>query len=123
MGIIWTIVIGFVAGVIAKFIMPGSNEPSGFVLTTIHGGPAWISTEPGGSQGTTGAAHPRRAVAQVSIHPALVRGVAVLQCCSVDRGTRPPPPTARTKSVTCCRLASFACLRAQNTFAFLMNSS
>ena len=37
MGIIWTIIIGFVAGVIAKFIMPGSNEPSGFVLTTILG--------------------------------------------------------------------------------------
>jgi uncharacterized membrane protein YeaQ/YmgE (transglycosylase-associated protein family) len=37
MGIIWTILIGFVAGVIAKFIMPGSNEPSGFVLTTILG--------------------------------------------------------------------------------------
>ena len=37
MGIIWTIVIGFVAGVIAKFIMPGSNEPSGFVLTTVLG--------------------------------------------------------------------------------------
>ena len=37
MGIIWTIVIGFVAGGIAKFIMPGSNEPSGFVLTTILG--------------------------------------------------------------------------------------
>ena len=37
MGIIWTIVIGFIAGVIAKFIMPGSNEPSGFVLTTILG--------------------------------------------------------------------------------------
>ena len=37
MGIIWTIVIGFVAGVIAKFIMPGSNEPSGFALTTILG--------------------------------------------------------------------------------------
>jgi len=37
MGIIWTIVIGFVAGVIAKFIMPGDNEPSGFVLTTILG--------------------------------------------------------------------------------------
>jgi uncharacterized membrane protein YeaQ/YmgE (transglycosylase-associated protein family) len=36
-GIIWTIVIGFLAGVIAKFIMPGSNEPSGFVLTTILG--------------------------------------------------------------------------------------
>lgn len=37
MGIIWTIVIGFVAGVIAKFIMPGRNEPSGFILTTILG--------------------------------------------------------------------------------------
>ena len=37
MGIILTIVIGFVAGVIAKFITPGSNEPSGFILTTILG--------------------------------------------------------------------------------------
>jgi uncharacterized membrane protein YeaQ/YmgE (transglycosylase-associated protein family) len=37
MGIIWTIIIGFVAGVIAKFIMPGKNEPSGFILTTILG--------------------------------------------------------------------------------------
>lgn len=37
MGIIWTIIIGFVAGVIAKFISPGSNEPSGFILTTILG--------------------------------------------------------------------------------------
>src|SRR5215207_5605340 len=37
MGIIWTIIIGFVAGVIAKFLMPGPNEPSGFVLTTILG--------------------------------------------------------------------------------------
>jgi uncharacterized membrane protein YeaQ/YmgE (transglycosylase-associated protein family) len=37
MGIIWTIIIGFVAGVIAKFIMPGDNEPSGFILTAILG--------------------------------------------------------------------------------------
>ena len=37
MGIIWTIIIGFVAGVIAKFIMPGPNEPGGFILTTILG--------------------------------------------------------------------------------------
>jgi len=37
MGIIWTIVIGFFAGVIAKFVIPGKNEPSGFVLTTILG--------------------------------------------------------------------------------------
>ncbi len=37
MGIIWTIVIGFVAGIIAKLVMPGDNEPSGFVMTTILG--------------------------------------------------------------------------------------
>ena len=37
MGLIWTIIIGFVAGLIAKFIMPGENEPSGFILTTILG--------------------------------------------------------------------------------------
>src|SRR5215217_6687489 len=37
MGIIWTIIIGFVAGIIAKFLHPGPNEPSGFILTTILG--------------------------------------------------------------------------------------
>jgi uncharacterized membrane protein YeaQ/YmgE (transglycosylase-associated protein family) len=37
MSILWTIIIGFVAGVIAKFIMPGDNEPSGFILTAILG--------------------------------------------------------------------------------------
>ncbi|MGL6182864.1 MAG: GlsB/YeaQ/YmgE family stress response membrane protein, partial [Aestuariivirga sp.] len=37
MGIIWTIIIGFVVGVIAKFLKPGNNEPSGFILTTILG--------------------------------------------------------------------------------------
>ena len=37
MGIVWTIIIGFVAGIIAKFITPGDNEPSGFILTTILG--------------------------------------------------------------------------------------
>lgn len=37
MGIIWTIIIGFLAGIIAKFIMPGPNEPQGFILTTILG--------------------------------------------------------------------------------------
>ncbi len=37
MGILWTLIIGFVAGIIAKFIMPGDNEPSGFILTTVLG--------------------------------------------------------------------------------------
>jgi len=38
MHILWTIIIGFVVGVIAKFIMPGDKtEPQGFILTTILG--------------------------------------------------------------------------------------
>jgi uncharacterized membrane protein YeaQ/YmgE (transglycosylase-associated protein family) len=37
MGILWTILIGFIAGVLAKLITPGDNEPSGFILTTILG--------------------------------------------------------------------------------------
>ncbi|AZO81391.1 MULTISPECIES: GlsB/YeaQ/YmgE family stress response membrane protein [unclassified Bosea (in: a-proteobacteria)] len=37
MSILWTIIIGFLAGVVAKFLIPGPNEPSGFVLTTILG--------------------------------------------------------------------------------------
>lgn len=37
MGIIWTIIVGAIIGVIAKFIMPGSNEPKGFILTAALG--------------------------------------------------------------------------------------
>ena len=37
MGVLWTILIGFVAGVLAKLITSGNNEPSGFILTTILG--------------------------------------------------------------------------------------
>lgn len=37
MSFLFTILIGFIAGVIAKFVTPGDNEPSGFVLTTILG--------------------------------------------------------------------------------------
>ena len=38
MSIIWTIIIGFVAGIVAKFLHPGSsNEPSGFILTAVLG--------------------------------------------------------------------------------------
>ena len=38
MGILWTIIIGFVAGVIAKFLYPGNKyEPTGFILTTVLG--------------------------------------------------------------------------------------
>jgi uncharacterized membrane protein YeaQ/YmgE (transglycosylase-associated protein family) len=37
MHILWVILIGFVAGMIAKLIHPGRNEPSGFILTTLLG--------------------------------------------------------------------------------------
>jgi len=45
MHIIWTIIIGFVAGIIAKLLTPGRNEPSGFILTTLLGiGGAFLAT-------------------------------------------------------------------------------
>lgn len=36
-GILWIILIGFVAGIIAKMLAPGPNNPSGFILTTLLG--------------------------------------------------------------------------------------
>lgn len=36
-GILWIIIIGFVAGIIARLIAPGPNNPSGFILTTLLG--------------------------------------------------------------------------------------
>ena len=37
MNILWIIVIGFVAGVVARLLAPGPNNPQGFILTTILG--------------------------------------------------------------------------------------
>jgi uncharacterized membrane protein YeaQ/YmgE (transglycosylase-associated protein family) len=37
MGIVWIIVVGFVAGIIARFLSPGPNKPTGFLLTTVLG--------------------------------------------------------------------------------------
>ena len=36
-GIIWVIVVGFVAGIIARVLSPGQNNPTGFILTTVLG--------------------------------------------------------------------------------------
>ncbi len=36
MGIIWTLLIGFVVGVVAKFLMPGPDR-GGIIVTTIIG--------------------------------------------------------------------------------------
>lgn len=37
MGLLWTILIGFLAGLVAKWFMPGDKEPTGFIMTTILG--------------------------------------------------------------------------------------
>ena len=36
MSIIWTILIGFIIGVVAKFLMPG-RDPGGFIITVLIG--------------------------------------------------------------------------------------
>jgi uncharacterized membrane protein YeaQ/YmgE (transglycosylase-associated protein family) len=37
MHILWIIIIGFVAGIIARILAPGPNNPAGFILTTVLG--------------------------------------------------------------------------------------
>lgn len=37
MGFIWIILIGFIAGIIARLLAPGPNNPSGFILTVVLG--------------------------------------------------------------------------------------
>ena len=36
MSIIWAIVIGFIVGIVAKFLMPG-RDPGGFIITALLG--------------------------------------------------------------------------------------
>ena len=36
MSIIWTIIIGFIVGIVAKFLMPG-RDPAGFIITALIG--------------------------------------------------------------------------------------
>lgn len=45
MGILWIVLIGFIAGIIARLLSPGPNNPSGFILTVILGvAGAFLST-------------------------------------------------------------------------------
>ncbi|HTV26602.1 MAG TPA: GlsB/YeaQ/YmgE family stress response membrane protein [Xanthobacteraceae bacterium] len=37
MNILWIVIIGFVAGIIARLLAPGPNNPAGFILTTLLG--------------------------------------------------------------------------------------
>ena len=36
-GFLWILLVGFVAGTIARLLMPGPNTPKGFILTTVLG--------------------------------------------------------------------------------------
>jgi uncharacterized membrane protein YeaQ/YmgE (transglycosylase-associated protein family) len=55
-GLIWIIIVGFVAGIIARFLSPGPNNPSGFILTTLLGiAGAFVATWIGQAIGHYGA--------------------------------------------------------------------
>ena len=54
-GILWVILVGFVAGIIARILSPGPNNPSGFILTTVLGiAGAFLATLIGQSFGMYG---------------------------------------------------------------------
>lgn len=54
MGLLYTIVIGFVIGVVAKFLMPG-KDPGGFIITTVLGiAGSWVGGWISGLLGGTG---------------------------------------------------------------------
>ena len=76
MGIIWIIIIGLVAGLIARWISPGPNSPSGFLLTVA------LFSELRGHSSRPGSV--RRSV---GIDPTKVRALSALRsarcwCCS-----------------------------------------
>jgi uncharacterized membrane protein YeaQ/YmgE (transglycosylase-associated protein family) len=51
-GFLWIVLIGFVAGTVARLLMPGSKTPKGFILTTVLGiAGAIIATFVGDSAG------------------------------------------------------------------------
>jgi uncharacterized membrane protein YeaQ/YmgE (transglycosylase-associated protein family) len=78
MQIVWVVIIGFVAGVIARFLAPGPNNPAGFILTTLLGiAGAFVATLIG--QTMAGMARTR---APASAAPASARS----SCCSSGTG-------------------------------------
>src|ERR1700761_8437712 len=54
-GVLWIIVVGFVAGIIARMLSPGPNNPSGFILTVVLGvAGAFLATFVGQASGHYG---------------------------------------------------------------------
>lgn len=59
-GVLWIIFVGFIAGIVARFLSPGPNKPTGFVLTTALGIAGaflatWIGQEVGWYRANQGA--------------------------------------------------------------------
>ena len=51
MTILWTILIGFIVGIVAKFLMPG-RDPAGFIITVLIGiAGSFIATYVGAAMG------------------------------------------------------------------------
>jgi uncharacterized membrane protein YeaQ/YmgE (transglycosylase-associated protein family) len=51
MTILWTILIGFIVGIVAKFLMPG-RDPGGFIITVLIGiAGSFIATYVGAAMG------------------------------------------------------------------------
>jgi len=56
MHILGVIIVGFVAGIVARFLAPGANNPAGFILTTLLGiAGAFVATYIGQAIGWYGA--------------------------------------------------------------------
>ena len=50
--LLWIVLIGFIAGIIARLLMPGPNKPKGFVVTTVLGiAGAFLATVVGDAAG------------------------------------------------------------------------
>ena len=65
MGIIWTILIGFVIGIVAKFLMPG-RDPAGFIITVVIGiVGSFIASYLGGAMGLYRVGEPAGFIASV----------------------------------------------------------
>lgn len=85
MTIIWTIIIGFIAGVIAKFLHPGPNEPQGFILTTLLGiAGAFVATYLGQALGWY------RADESAGLIGAVIGAILVLVIWGFGASRRPP---------------------------------
>lgn len=51
-GLLWILLTGFIAGTVARLLMPGPNTPKGFIVTTLLGvAGAFLTTSIGDSAG------------------------------------------------------------------------